>query len=92
MDAAAPLGPSPAEVVYVNSTDVKAALQKHAAENGYSIAVDSSWDERIFYKCSKSGKYRDHKNPDMHDSKRRKNTSTTKTGCPFQVVARKPKG
>jgi hypothetical protein len=86
----AALGPPPNEAVYSNLDAVKAALQAHGGAHGYSIVIDSSIpDKKVVYKCSKGGKYRDQRNPDMHETKRRKNTSTTKTNCPFRVVAKK---
>jgi hypothetical protein len=40
--------------------------------------------------CSKGGKYDSKgKNPDIYEIKRRKNTSTVKTDCPYRAVARK---
>jgi hypothetical protein len=84
------LGPLPVEATYAEPEAIKAALQSHAKDNRYSIVVDLSRDERIAYKYSKSGKYRDLCNPDIYNSKHRKNTSTTKTDCPFRVVAKRP--
>jgi hypothetical protein len=86
----AALSPPLVEATYAEPKAIKAALQSHPKENGYSIVIDSLRDERIAYKCSKSSKYRDLRNPNMHNSKRRKNTSTTKTDCPFRVVAKRP--
>ena len=83
----APLGPVPEEAIHVDLETTKDALQSYARANGYSIAVASSKPARVIYICSKGGKYRDKKDKDMHESKRRKNTSTTKTGCPFRVDA-----
>jgi hypothetical protein len=85
----APLGPLPEEAVYTNIKAILPALQDHAARNGYSVVVASSRDQRVVYACSKSGKYRDRKDPNTHESKRRKNTSTIKTDCPFRVVVKK---
>jgi hypothetical protein len=84
------LGPPPNEAIYSNLDTIKAALQAHTSAYGYSIVIDSSIpDKKVVYKCSKGGKYRDQRNPDMHETKRRKNTSTTKTNCPFRVIAKK---
>jgi hypothetical protein len=66
----AALGLPLVEATYAEPEAIKADLQSHAKENGYSIVVDSSQDERIAYKCSKSSKYQDLRNPDMHNSKR----------------------
>ena len=87
MDGLAPLGPPPNEGNYTDTEIIKADLQAHGCINGYSIAVDSNKPTRIVYKCSKSGKYRDWKDENTHESKRRKNTSTIKTNCPFRVDA-----
>jgi hypothetical protein len=38
----ASLGLPPIEAVYTEPDAIKAALQKHAADNGYSVAVESS--------------------------------------------------
>src|SRR5947209_4713452 len=38
--------------------------------------------------CTRSGQYNNKcKNPDVHPTKKRRNTSTTKIGCPFRVRA-----
>jgi transcription factor AFT len=85
----APLGPPPDEAEYTDQATAKAALQSHARAHGYSISVESSCSQHTVYNCSKGGKYRDKgKNPETHESKRRKNTSTMKTGCPWQAVAK----
>jgi hypothetical protein len=83
MATPAPLGPPPDEAIYEDIPAVKAALQKHAREHGYSISVGSSRDQRAYYSCSKGGKYQDKgKDPSVHESRQRKNTSTMKTMCP----------
>jgi Transcription factor AFT len=87
MDNLAPLGPAPEEVIHVDSETTKSVIQNHARTNGYSIAITSYKPARVIYRCSKGGKYRDRKDSNMHESKRRKNTSTAKTGCPFRVDA-----
>jgi hypothetical protein len=89
MDNLAALGPPPDEAIYKDPETAKIALQDHARRNGYSIAVASSKGPRVIYKCSKSGKYQDRKDSNMHETKRRKNTSTMKTDCPFRVDASK---
>ena len=88
MATLAPLGPAIAEAIYKDPPTVKDALQAHAAQNGYSISVQSSSERRVFYMCSKSGSY-DSKGKDLatHESKRRKNTSTMKTDCKHRYVA-----
>ena len=84
------LGPAIAEAIYANPKAAKAALQAHAGEHGYSTTVQSSSDRRVFYMCSKGGNYdAKGKDPATHPSKQRKNTSTMKTDCKYQCVARK---
>jgi hypothetical protein len=90
MATPAPLGPAIAETVYDDPKAVKDALQAHAGQNGYSITISSSNERRVFYMCSKSGKYdAKGKVSTTHESKRRKNTSTMKTDCKYQCVAQK---
>jgi hypothetical protein len=44
--------------------------------------------KRIVYICSKGNKYDSRgKSDSMHESKRRKNTSTMKCNCPYRVIA-----
>jgi hypothetical protein len=86
----APLSPALPEATYPTLEAVKAALQAHARGNGYAITVKSADSRRGFYMCSKSGKYDSKvKNPDTHETKRHKNTSTMKTDCPYRAAARK---
>jgi hypothetical protein len=91
METLAPLGSPPPvhNTIQADPATLKSILQDHGGDNGYSIAVGSSKAQRIIYKCSKGGKYRDGKDPKIHKSKRRKNTSTMKTDYPFQVDAKK---
>src|SRR5208282_2375143 len=83
----APLGPPPAEVTYSDIATAKAALWSHARKNGFAVSVHSSDARRVIIKCSKSGKY-DPKGKDknVNLSKRRCNTGTIKTDCPFRVA------
>jgi hypothetical protein len=61
--------------------------------NGYGIAVDSSSKKRVFYRCAKGGKYDNrHKDPTVHESKQRRDTSTMKTDCKYQAVAQEEDG
>jgi hypothetical protein len=46
-----PLGPAIAETIYANPKAIKAALQAHTCEHGYSIIVQSLSDRRVFYMC-----------------------------------------
>ena len=81
-----PLGPAPPAGQYTDLPTIKAALQAHGRDNGYAIAVDSSTKHRAGWICSKGGKYNDkNKLEDVYESKRRRNTGTTKTDCPFRV-------
>ena len=83
-----PLGPPPPTGQYSDLAEIKALLQAHARDNGYAITGDSSTPKRAAWVCSKSGKYNNKcKAQDVHPTKRRRNTGTTKTGCPFRVRA-----
>src|SRR5437016_832241 len=83
-----PLGAPFPEAVYADPTTIKAALQQYVREQGYAILVDSSTPLQVFYICSKGGKYRSKgKDPSVHQSRQRRNTSTMKTDCPYKVVA-----
>jgi hypothetical protein len=76
--------------VYPDPIAAKAALQAYAHQNGYAITASSSSARRAFYMCSKGGKYDPKgKDPTTHETKRRKSTSTMKTDCPYQAIARK---
>jgi hypothetical protein len=90
MATLAPLGPAIAEAIYKDPPAVKDTLQAYAAQNRYSISVQSSSERRVFYMCSKSSSY-DSKGKDLatHESKCRKNTSTIKTDCKHRYVAQK---
>ncbi len=83
-----PLGPPPPTSQYSGLDEIKALLQAHARDNGYAIVGDCSTPKKAAWVCSKSGKYNDkNKAQDVHPTKRRRNTGTTKTGCPFRVRA-----
>lgn len=93
MASPAPLGPSITEGVFSDPKAAKAALQEHAQENCYAISVDSSNPRRVFYICTKGGKYNSKgKYPTVHPSRQRRNTSTIKTECPYKAVARNQEG
>jgi hypothetical protein len=85
----APIGAPFPEALYPDTAAVKAALQKHTGENGYTVSVELSNTRRVFYICSKGKDYRSRKDPDIYTSRQYKNTSTAKTGYLFTVVARK---
>jgi hypothetical protein len=84
-----PLGPPPtlSDDDCKDLDTIKAVLQKHALLHGYAISVDCSTPVKAAWVCSKSGQHRDHRTKDVPDKKRRKNTSTAKTGCKFRVSA-----
>lgn len=84
------LGPPPtlSNSDCISTETIKAALQNHALLHSYAINTDCSTPVKAAWTCSKSGKYRVNKNmPDVLKNKRRKNTSTMKTGCKFRVSA-----
>jgi hypothetical protein len=82
------LGPAPEEAIHIDPPTIKAALQAHAREHGYAIICNSSTSSRILYVCSKHGVYDSRNQGNVHQSKRRKGTGTTKTNCMFRVIAR----
>jgi hypothetical protein len=89
-DSPAPLGPPLEEMYYESFEELRAVLDEHAKSYGFALSVSSSNQKRVFLNCSKYGKYNPKgKKPEVHESKRRKHTGTTKTDCKFQVVARK---
>src|SRR5436305_7376908 len=85
----APLGPEPPTGNYNTHSDYKAVLQAYAFEHGFAISSDNYVaGKRAAWICTRSGQYNDKcKNPDVHPTKKRRNTSTTKIGCPFRVRA-----
>jgi len=86
--ALGPLSPPPPTSEYADLADIKPLLQAHARDNGYAVISDCSTAKKAAWVCSKSGKYTGkNKSQDVHQTKRRRNTSTTKTGCPFRVRA-----
>ena len=83
-----PLGPPPPTGQYDDLLQIKTFLQAHARENGYAITVQKTTPKDGAWICSKGGMYDDKgKSSTVHESKRRKNTATTKTECPFRVRA-----
>jgi hypothetical protein len=93
METYAPLGEPFPEAVYTNISAVKAALTAHARANRYAISTESTKAHRVLFRCAKGGKYDSRfKDPTVHQSKRRRNTSTIKSGCKFMVEARKEAG
>jgi hypothetical protein len=83
-----PLGSPPPIGQYSDREAIKVALQAHARDNGWAIKVDSSTAKDTAYICSKGGKYDSRGKLDaVHESKRHRNTGTTKIDCPFRVRA-----
>ena len=83
-----PLGPPPPTGQYTDRDAIKAALQAYARNNSFAIKVDSSTAKEAAYICSKGSKYDNRgKSESVHESKRRRNTGTTKTDCLFRVRA-----
>jgi hypothetical protein len=71
----APLSPLYVETTHPDTNTAKASLQEHAKASGFAISVDSSSARRMFYICSKGGKYSNQgKDPTVHESQQRKNT------------------
>jgi hypothetical protein len=74
------------KAIYKDFATIKAALQEHAWINGFAISIHSFKEQRAIFKCTKGGKYDDcSKDPTVYTSKQRRNTSTIKTNCKYQV-------
>jgi hypothetical protein len=83
-----PLGPPPPTGQYDNLLQIKLVLQAHARQNGYAIIVQKSTPKDGAWICSKGGKCDNKgKSSAVHKSKRRKNTTTTKTEYLFRIRA-----
>jgi FAR1 DNA-binding domain len=83
-----PLGAPLPTGQYDDLLQIKVFLQAHARQNGYAISVQKTTPKDGAWICSKGGKCRDKgKSSAVYESKRRKNTATTKTDCPFRVRA-----
>ena len=84
-----PLGPPPPTGTFNTPAEYKDILQSHAANNGYAIISNSYVPlKKAAWVCSKSGGYDSRgKDPDIHVSKKRRNTLTTKCWCPFRIRA-----
>ena len=86
-----PIGPPFLPIDNEDPQAIFAALQPHAREYGFSIKVRSRKPGAITWTCTKEGKYDPRgKRPDVHESKRRKETGTKKTGCQYRVLVKKP--
>jgi hypothetical protein len=44
-----PLGPPPPEVTYTDISTLKAALTRHARENGFALTIETSSLTRLIY-------------------------------------------
>ncbi|KAI0999282.1 hypothetical protein K3495_g8918 [Podosphaera aphanis] len=68
-----------------------AAYQSHAYGKGYGVVLNAKNKNKegqcIIYMCDKGGKAQDRKKKDLHPSKKRKNTDSRKTNCPFRTIA-----
>ena len=77
--------------VYVSATALLAAYQAHAYNKGYGVVLNAKNKNkegaRVIYMCDKGGKPRDRKNEDLHPSKKRPNTGSRKTDCPYRIIA-----
>jgi len=79
---------------------VENAYRQHALGKGYGVVkVDTGGlkkyskksGRKVVFGCDRWGKYDASKalkvNPEVHESKRRKGTSSRKCNCPFRIVA-----
>jgi hypothetical protein len=83
-----PLGPPPPSGNFNTRDEYTNILQAHAFDNMFSIAESTYIPlKKAAWTCSRSGAYRDHKNPEVHATKKRANTATTKCRCPFRIRA-----
>lgn len=88
----APLGEPILEAEYLEPKDARRDLEVHAGANGFAITVASSNSSRIIFRCSRGGRYDPKgKSSSQHPSRQQRNTGTSKTDCPYRVVARKIK-
>jgi hypothetical protein len=83
------LGLPPPTGTYTTYTEYKSLLQAYRFDYGFAIASDNYVaGNRAAWICTRSGKYDNKgKDHDVHPTKRRRNTSTTKIGCPFRIRA-----
>ncbi|RKF74275.1 hypothetical protein GcM3_090031, partial [Golovinomyces cichoracearum] len=91
------LGEPLPDAEYDTPEDVLQAYQDCGKLNGYDLVFEYERNRKKkgksrIYQCDRGGKYRDRKNPNLHESKRRgfkKNgeTRTRKTGCKFKIQA-----
>lgn len=67
--------------------------ETHAYNNHYAIVREKGVDKRrkaarIVLMCDKGGKYRDRRDRNLHSSRRRDNSGSAKTNCPFRIVTK----
>jgi hypothetical protein len=85
---------------YESHEAVENAYQQHALDKGYGVVkVDTGGlkkyskkkGRKVVFGCDRWGKYDPSKavkaNPEVHESKRRKGTSSRKCNCPFRIFA-----
>lgn len=82
-----PCGPPPPPAIYATLDELSAAVDAHAAKNGYKIVKNGIKSGRARFRCAKGRKWASKAKPEVHDSKRRK-TSTQMTQCEFKFSAK----
>ncbi|RFU33344.1 hypothetical protein B7463_g3034, partial [Scytalidium lignicola] len=83
-------GPPPPEAVFADIATLKAAIQKHARENGYAFLTRSSKPNHVVYHCDRAGDYNAKgKKPTVHPTKQRNGSGSKKCGCTMRVSATK---
>jgi hypothetical protein len=81
-------GPAPPEAIYADIPTLFAAIQAHASNNRYAFRIRNTQQNRIIYDCDRGSQYSlKSKNPNMHSTKRRNNTSSKKCGYKMRVIA-----
>jgi hypothetical protein len=85
-------GPPPATATYPDIDTAFQAIEAHARINGYAVYIRDKQPPkprpttRVTVCCDKGPDgYRDNKDPNVHETKRRKNTGSKKCGCKFRV-------
>ena len=80
-----PIAEEPLGLLEMEAPDIEAAkrlLHDYATADGFTACISSSNSKRIYYACSKGGKY-------TNRAKGFRNGNTTKTNCPFKAVVKK---
>jgi len=84
-------GPPPPMATYPDIDTAFQAINAHAGPNRYAVYIRDRQPPkkpttRVTVCCDKGlDEYRDSKKPDVHQTKRRKNTGTKKCSCKFRV-------